>query len=55
MNTLSNKRVISVAVTGSWPTKADNPNVPIHPEEIAQSVFESWQARCSCGPHPRPR
>ena len=41
MNTLSNKRVISVAVTGSWPTKADNPNVPIHPEEIAQSVFES--------------
>ena len=44
MNTLSNKRVISVAVTGSWPTKADNPNVPIHPEEIAQSVFESWQA-----------
>ena len=33
-----------MAVTGSWPTKADNPNVPIHPEEIAQSVFESWQA-----------
>ncbi|MGF6905600.1 3-keto-5-aminohexanoate cleavage protein [Fusobacterium sp. PH5-44] len=44
MNDLKNKRVISVAITGSWPTKQDNPNVPITPEEIAKSVYESWKA-----------
>ena len=44
MSDLTKKRVITVAVTGSWPTKEDNPNVPIHPEEIAQSVFECWKA-----------
>lgn len=44
MSDLSNKRIITVAVTGSWPTKKDNPNVPITPEEIAESVYESWKA-----------
>lgn len=44
MNNLSNKRVISVAVTGSWPTKEDNPNLPITPQEIANDVYESWKA-----------
>lgn len=44
MNNLKNKRVISVAITGSWPTKKDNPNVPITPKEIAQSVYDSWKA-----------
>ncbi|HHV26043.1 MAG TPA: 3-keto-5-aminohexanoate cleavage protein [Tissierellia bacterium] len=44
MNDLSNKRVISVAITGSWPTKEDNPNLPITPQEIADSVYDSWKA-----------
>jgi len=44
MENLKNKRIISVAVTGSWPTKEDNPNVPITPKEIADSIYESWEA-----------
>lgn len=44
MNDLSNKRVISVAITGSWPTREDNPNLAITPQEIANDVYESWQA-----------
>ncbi len=44
MNDLSRKRVISVAITGSWPTKEDNPNLPITPQEIADDVYESWKA-----------
>lgn len=44
MPDLKRKRVITVAITGSWPTKEDNPNLPVTAEEIAQSVYESWQA-----------
>lgn len=44
MNDLSNKRVICVAITGSWPTKEDNPNLSITPQEIAEDVYESWKA-----------
>lgn len=44
MSNLKNKRVITVAITGSWPTKEDNPNLPITPEEIASSVYECWKA-----------
>jgi len=44
MSNLKNKRVISVAITGSWPTREDNPNLSITPEEIAQDVYESWKA-----------
>ena len=36
MSDLKRKRVISVAVTGSWPTHDDNPNVPFTPEAIAE-------------------
>jgi 3-keto-5-aminohexanoate cleavage enzyme len=32
--------IISAATTGSWPTKAQNPNVPTTPEEIAQAAIE---------------
>lgn len=38
------KTVISVATTGAWPTKKDNPNVPITPTEIAKDVFECYEA-----------
>jgi len=44
MSDLSNKRVISVAITGSWPTRADNPNLSITPQEIADDVYDSWKA-----------
>ena len=44
MSDLRNKRIISVAVTGSWPTKKDNPNLPVTPQEIAEEVYESWKA-----------
>ena len=36
--------IISAATTGSWPTKAQNPNVPTTPEEIAQAAIECGAA-----------
>jgi len=44
MTNLKNKRIISAAVTGSWSTKEMNPNVPISNQEIAESVWKSWEA-----------
>lgn len=41
---LKNKRIITVATTGAWPTKDNTPNVPIEPEEIAEEVYKCWQA-----------
>ena len=38
------KAIITVAPTGEGPTKALNPATPITPAEIAESVYESWQA-----------
>jgi uncharacterized protein (DUF849 family) len=38
------KRIITVAPTGAWPTKANNPNVPMTPKEIAEDVYQSYQA-----------
>jgi len=38
------KLVVTVAVTGNVPTKERTPYVPVTPEEIAQSAFESYQA-----------
>jgi len=39
----SDKIILSVATTGSWPTKAQNPGLPVTPEEIAQAAVESWR------------
>lgn len=44
MSKLKNKRIITVATTGAWPTKKDNPNVPLTPEEIAEDVYACWKA-----------
>lgn len=44
MSDLRNKRVITAAITGSWPTREQNPNLSITPEEIAADVYESWKA-----------
>ena len=41
---LSQKRIITVAVTGAWPTRKDNPNLPVTPQEIADDVYECWKA-----------
>lgn len=41
---LKNKRIITAAVTGAWPKKENNPNVPMTPEEICEDVYECWQA-----------
>ena len=38
------KTVITVAPTGAWPKKKDNPNVPITPREIAEDVYKCYKA-----------
>lgn len=38
------KTIITVATTGAWPTKKDNPNIPLTPEEIADDVYECWKS-----------
>jgi 3-keto-5-aminohexanoate cleavage enzyme len=40
---LSEKLIISAALTGSWPTKAQNPAVPITEEEIAEAAVACWR------------
>ncbi|MBA4422421.1 MAG: 3-keto-5-aminohexanoate cleavage protein [Syntrophus sp. (in: bacteria)] len=39
----SDKIILSVATTGSWPSKAQHPALPITPEEIARAAVESWR------------
>lgn len=41
---MKNKRIITVATTGAWTTKKDNPNIPITLAEIAADVYECWKA-----------
>ena len=41
---LQDKVIITVAPTGAWPSKKDNPAVPMTPPEIADDVYECWQA-----------
>jgi uncharacterized protein (DUF849 family) len=43
MDELKNKRVITVAPTGAWPTKENAPNVPLQPEEIAEEIYSCWK------------
>lgn len=38
------KTIITVAPTGAWPTKENNPAVPLTPREIANDVYECWRA-----------
>ena len=44
MSDLNRKRVITAAISGSWPTKDDNPNLSITPQEIAEDVYKCWLA-----------
>lgn len=41
------KIVITCAVTGAETTKKDNPNLPVTPDEIAQSAYEAFLAGAS--------
>jgi len=38
------KTIITVATTGGFTKRSNNPNVPITPEEIARDVYDCWQA-----------
>ncbi len=41
---LSQPVIISAALTGSWPTKAENPAVPITEDEIAEAALAAYNA-----------
>ena len=41
---MENNIIITVAVTGSRPTKEMNPSVPYSPQEIIESAVESHEA-----------
>ena len=41
---MAKKTIITAAVTGAWPKKENNPNVPMTPAEIAEDVYACWQA-----------
>ena len=41
------KLIITVATTGAFQGKEANPNLPLQPEEIAQSTFEAWNEGAS--------
>jgi 3-keto-5-aminohexanoate cleavage enzyme len=41
---MSDKIIITCAVTGAETTKAHNPALPVTPEEIADAAFDAWKA-----------
>jgi 3-keto-5-aminohexanoate cleavage enzyme len=38
----TDKLIVTVATTGAFQGKEANPNLPLQPEEIAQSAYEAW-------------
>ena len=38
------KCIITAALTGAWPKKANSPYVPTKPKEIAEEAYACWQA-----------
>lgn len=38
------KLIVTVAPTGAFQGKEANPNLPVQPEEIAQAVYDAWNA-----------
>jgi 3-keto-5-aminohexanoate cleavage enzyme len=44
---MSDKVIITAALTGNAPTRAQNPAIPYSPEEIARSAIECWKAGAS--------
>ncbi|MEW5865324.1 MAG: 3-keto-5-aminohexanoate cleavage protein, partial [Bacillota bacterium] len=43
----TDKLIITAALTGAETTRADNPNLPLSPEEIAKAALEAWNAGAS--------
>lgn len=41
---MSKKTIITIAPTGAWPKKENNPHVPMTPEEISEDVYDCWLA-----------
>jgi len=41
------KVIITIAPTGAFQSKDANPNLPLQPEEIAQSAYEAWNEGAS--------
>ena len=41
---MAKKTIITIATTGAWPKKENNPNVPMTPQEIAEDVYDCWKA-----------
>ena len=39
---MAHKTIITAAVTGAWPKKENNPNVPLTPAEISEDVYDCW-------------
>ena len=47
MSDLKNKRIITVATTGAWPRKENNPTLPTQPPEIAEEIYQCWKLGAS--------
>lgn len=47
MDNLKNKRIITVATTGAWPQKTNNPNLPTQPDEISEEIYNCWKEGAS--------
>lgn len=43
----TDKLIVTVATTGAFQGKEANPNLPVQPEEIAQSAYEAWNEGAS--------
>ena len=44
---MAKKTIITIATTGAWPTKANNPNVPMTPAEIAEDKIKKQEGSSS--------
>lgn len=44
---MSDKVIITAALTGAVTPKEKNPNIPLYPEEIAKDAYECWKAGAS--------
>ncbi len=41
---MNKKTIITIAPTGAWPKKENNPSVPMTPKEISEDVYDCWLA-----------
>lgn len=41
---MAKKTIITIATTGAWPKKENNPNVPMTPTEISEDIYDCWLA-----------